>query len=126
MLYQYTDNIAIYKIGEIKYIANDCTNITCTDELISPNAPLIPGSLTSTEAKHTTVGGPDWSQKYNNEHPFREHSGIDAGEWAYRGQTLGAGEIMLTSVDREGTAGGFDLDLVKAVSERRIANFLGR
>ncbi len=74
---QYTEAAGNYKIGEIKYIANDCTNITCTDELISPNAPLIPGSLTSTEAKHTTVGGPDWSQKYNNEHPFREHNGID-------------------------------------------------
>lgn len=47
----------------------------------------------------------------------REHSGLDAVEWAVRGVELGAGEILLTSIDREGTGKGFDLDLVRAVSE---------
>ncbi len=46
----------------------------------------------------------------------REHTGLDVVEWAVRGEALGAGEILLTSVDREGTATGFDLDLVRAVS----------
>ena len=45
----------------------------------------------------------------------REHTGLDAVDWARRGQALGAGEILLTSVDREGTRRGFDVDLVPAV-----------
>lgn len=47
----------------------------------------------------------------------RERTGLDVIEWAQRGVELGAGEILLTSVDREGTRRGFDVDLVKAVSE---------
>jgi cyclase len=45
----------------------------------------------------------------------REHSGVDAVEWARRGIDLGAGEILLTSIDREGTRKGFDAELTKAV-----------
>ncbi len=47
----------------------------------------------------------------------REHTGLDAVEWARRGQSLGAGEILLTSVDREGTRKGFDIELTRAVSD---------
>ena len=47
----------------------------------------------------------------------REHTGMDAVEWAARGQALGAGEILLTSVDREGTREGFDVALVRAVTD---------
>jgi cyclase len=47
----------------------------------------------------------------------REHTGLDAIAWAIEGQRLGAGEILLTSVDREGTRKGFDIELTKAVSE---------
>lgn len=46
----------------------------------------------------------------------RERSGLDVIEWARRGASLGAGEILLTSVDREGTRKGFDIDLVRAVT----------
>lgn len=46
----------------------------------------------------------------------RERSGVDAVEWAQRGVELGAGEILLTSIDREGTRKGFDVELVRAVS----------
>jgi cyclase len=46
----------------------------------------------------------------------RERSGIDAIEWARRGVGLGAGEILVTSIDREGTRKGFDVALTKAVS----------
>lgn len=46
----------------------------------------------------------------------RERSGVDAVEWAKRGVDLGAGEILVTSIDREGTRKGFDLALVKAIS----------
>ncbi len=47
----------------------------------------------------------------------REHTGLDAIEWAMRAQELGAGEILLTSVDKEGMRQGFDVELVRAVSE---------
>lgn len=46
----------------------------------------------------------------------REHTGVDVLEWCRRAVGLGAGEILLTSVDREGTRKGFDLELIAAVS----------
>lgn len=46
----------------------------------------------------------------------REHSGIDVFEWAKKVEILGAGEIVITSVDNEGTKKGVDIDLVKQVS----------
>jgi cyclase len=45
----------------------------------------------------------------------RVPAGIDAIEWAQRVEDLGAGEILLTSMDRDGTKSGYDLDLTKAV-----------
>jgi cyclase len=45
----------------------------------------------------------------------RERSGLDVIEWIERGVELGAGEILLTSIDQEGTRKGFDLPLLKAV-----------
>ena len=47
----------------------------------------------------------------------RKNEGIDAVEWAVRGAELGAGEILLTSMDADGTKKGFDLDLTRAVAE---------
>ncbi len=47
----------------------------------------------------------------------REHTGLDAIAWARQGEALGAGEILLTSVDREGTCRGFDIELIKAVTD---------
>lgn len=46
----------------------------------------------------------------------RERSGLDAIDWARRGVELGAGEILITSIDREGTRKGFDLSLVQAIA----------
>ena len=47
----------------------------------------------------------------------RESTGVDAMEWAHRAYELGAGEIMVTSIDREGTGRGFDIDLTRAIAE---------
>jgi imidazole glycerol-phosphate synthase subunit HisF len=58
--------------------------------------------------------GDHWEAYYDN---GREHSYLDAIEWAKKGEELGAGEIMLTSVDQEGTARGFDTELTKAISD---------
>jgi cyclase len=47
----------------------------------------------------------------------RTRTGLDAVEWAKEGVRLGCGEILLTSMDRDGTNDGYDLDLVRIVSE---------
>lgn len=48
-------------------------------------------------------------------HGGRTPAGLDVEEWAARAASLGAGEILLTSMDRDGTREGFDLDLTQAV-----------
>jgi len=50
-------------------------------------------------------------------HGGRRSTGRDAVEWAALGEELGAGEILLTSMDRDGTRSGYDLELTRAVSE---------
>ena len=47
----------------------------------------------------------------------RESSGLDAFDWAMRAVELGAGEILLTSIDRDGTGSGYDLDLTQRISQ---------
>jgi len=46
----------------------------------------------------------------------KESSGVDAVEWCRRAEELGAGEILLTSVDRDGTNSGYDIELLRAVT----------
>jgi imidazole glycerol-phosphate synthase subunit HisF len=65
----------------------------------------------SIEAKKTSDR--NWEAYTNN---GRDRTHLDVLEWATTCENLGAGEILLTSVDREGTRKGFDVDLVKAVS----------
>jgi imidazole glycerol-phosphate synthase subunit HisF len=65
----------------------------------------------SIEAKQ--VGLDQWEVYTDN---GRERTGLDVIEWIKRGVSMGAGEILLTSVDREGTRKGFDVALIKAVS----------
>ena len=43
--------------------------------------------------------------------------GIDAVEWAVKAEALGAGEILLTSMDGDGTKAGYDLELTRAIAE---------
>jgi cyclase len=50
-------------------------------------------------------------------HGGRKSTGLDAVQWARRMTEAGAGEILLTSMDRDGTRDGFDLELTRAVSE---------
>ncbi|WP_407317955.1 imidazole glycerol phosphate synthase subunit HisF [Isoptericola halotolerans] len=51
-------------------------------------------------------------------HGGRRGTGIDAVEWAERAARLGAGEILLNSMDADGTTGGFDLEMLTAVRQR--------
>lgn len=50
-------------------------------------------------------------------HGGRNATGLDALEWAQRAVSLGAGEIMLNSIDRDGTKAGYDIKLTRAVSD---------
>lgn len=59
--------------------------------------------------------GPRQWQVYT--HGGRQATGIDAVEWARRMESLGAGEILLTSMDRDGTRTGFDLQLTRTVCD---------
>ena len=51
-------------------------------------------------------------------HGGRKPTGIDAVQWALKMQEFGAGEILLTSMDRDGTKEGYDLELTSTVSEK--------
>ncbi len=51
-------------------------------------------------------------------HGGRTPTGIDAVAWAKQMEEMGAGEILLTSMDRDGTKDGYDIDLTRAISER--------
>ena len=48
----------------------------------------------------------------------RNHTGIDAIAWALQAEKLGAGEFLVTSMDKDGTESGFDIELTRAISER--------
>lgn len=50
-------------------------------------------------------------------HGGREKTGLDALEWIQKGERFGAGEILLTSMDKDGTRSGYDLELVRKVSK---------
>jgi cyclase len=64
------------------------------------------------------VSGPQEADRWEIfTHGGRKATGINAVEWARRMEDLGAGEILLTSMDRDGTKSGFDNALVRAVSE---------
>lgn len=65
--------------------------------------------------KVSAEGQPDRWEIFT--HGGRKETGIDAIEWAVKMVDYGAGEILLTSMDRDGTKIGFDLDLTRAVSE---------
>jgi imidazole glycerol-phosphate synthase subunit HisF len=64
--------------------------------------------------QEAAVRGPGWDV-YS--HGGRRNTGLDAVQWAVEMTRRGAGEILLTSMDRDGTKAGFDLELTRAVSD---------
>ena len=60
------------------------------------------------------VGSEQWEVYVNG---GKQATGLDAVRWAQRLESLGAGEILLTSMDRDGTKDGYDLELTRTVSE---------
>lgn len=83
-------------------------------ELISEAAEAFGSStvVISVEAIKKPEGGYEAYLDYG-----RQSTGVDAKEWAVHAVRLGAGEIMITSIGNEGTGRGFDLDLVRSISE---------
>lgn len=69
--------------------------------------------VASIEAKKK---GPETWEAYTDN--GREKTGLDVIDWARKAEELGAGEILLTSVDKEGTKKGFDIELIRKVTEQ--------
>jgi cyclase len=63
---------------------------------------------------HRRLGALGWEVFVNG---GRVPTGLDAIEWAVRGVELGAGEILITSMDADGTLAGYDLDLTRAIAD---------
>ncbi len=71
--------------------------------------------VVAVDAKRVADGGHSRWEVFT--HGGRRPTGIDALEWGQKAQALGAGEILLTSMDRDGTRHGFDLELTRAYSD---------
>ncbi|MEO7320539.1 MAG: imidazole glycerol phosphate synthase subunit HisF [Nitrosospira sp.] len=71
-------------------------------------------AIDAKRVNNTDMNNPRWEVFT---HGGRMATGLDAIEWAKRMQLLGAGEILLTSMDKDGTRNGFDLALTRAVSD---------
>jgi cyclase len=70
----------------------------------------------SVDARRVPEGGEPTSSGFEvTTHGGRRGTGIDAVEWAARGEELGVGEILLNSMDADGTKNGFDLELIELV-----------
>jgi len=107
-----TDDVNdILRSGADKVAVN--TAVVERPELISDIARCFGSQcmVLSIEAKQ--ISAEHWEVYTNN---GRERTGLEVVEWAKKAVSLGAGEILLTSVDYEGTRKGFDINLVKLVS----------
>ena len=73
------------------------------------------GAASAPDAEAVTEAAPAWEVVT---HGGRRPAGLDAVTWAVRAVELGAGELLVTSMDRDGTRSGFDTDLLHAISSR--------
>ena len=107
------DAMNIMRAGADKVAVN--TSAVANPKLISDIAQCFGSQsmVLSVEAKQ--VGPEKWEVYTDN---GRESTGLDVLKWVKQAVAMGAGEILLTSVDREGTRKGFDLALVKAISSK--------
>ncbi len=87
-------------------------------ELISESTDIVGGQCIVVAIDAKCVSAADEPKRWEVfTHGGRRGTGLDAVEWAAKVASLGAGEILLTSMDRDGTKAGFDLELTRAVSD---------
>jgi cyclase len=107
------DMRAILRAGADKVSLN--TRAVQEPAIISQGAELFGSQCVVLAVDAKQVGpGPRWEVYI---HGGRTPTGMDVLEWVCQGERLGAGEILLTSMDTDGTKAGYDLDLCRAVSE---------
>lgn len=107
-----TDDVkALLDRGADKVAIN--TAATQRPELLSEIADRYGAQATVLSIEAISGGNGRWLAMTDN---GRNHTGRDVVEWAVEGEKCGAGEIVLTSIDRDGTGKGYDLDLVRAVT----------
>ena len=96
-------------IVEVSRKFGSCATVVNIDPRRVPKAPLAPGGRGD-----GGVGEVWWEVHVNG---GRVPTGLEAVAWAKRVEELGAGEIVLTSMDADGTKAGYDLEMTKAVAE---------
>jgi len=105
------DATDLLRCGADKVAVN--TAAVANPRLISQIAQRFGSQCTVLSIEAKQVGPGRWEAYTDN---GRERTGLDVVEWVKRGVALGAGEVLVTSVDREGTRRGFDIPLVRAVT----------
>lgn len=88
------------------------TAAVATPELLTQGAEVFGKQCMVLSIEAKKIGPGKWECYTDN---GREKSGLDAVQWARQGEELGAGEILVTSVDNDGTRSGFDEDLVLSI-----------
>ncbi len=97
-------------------VSNDTSAVTNPDLVAQASGKV--GSqciVVAIDAKRVANGGSARWEVFT--HGGRRAAGLDAVDWAGRVQALGAGEILLTSMDRDGTKNGYDVELTRAISD---------
>ena len=111
----------VREVGDVRRLLNAGADKVSINTSAVSNPPLIAEAsarygaqciVVAIDAKQSAPGR--W-EVYT--HGGRRPTGLDAIDWARRVEALGAGEILLTSMDRDGTKRGFDLELTRAVSD---------
>src|SRR5438552_2075797 len=107
---------AILRSGADKVSLN--TAAIVTPELISEGAETFGSQciVVAIDARSRNPGEPQAGWEVYT-HGGRRKVGWDVVEWARRAESLGAGEILLTSMDRDGTRDGYDIELTRAIAE---------
>ena len=107
---------ALLNAGTDKVVIN--TAAVLTPELTERAATSIGSQCIAVAIDARRCSAPDEPPRWEvYTHGGRKPSGLDALEWAKRVCAMGAGEILLTSMDRDGTKDGFDLELTRTISE---------
>ncbi len=106
---------ALLRAGADKVSVNSAA--VARPELVSDTAQKLGSAnlIVAVDARRRDVADPRRGWEVYT-HGGRRPAGLDAVEWAARIERLGAGEILLTSMDRDGTGAGYDLELTRAVT----------